>query len=48
MYQIWSRSDKVKALLDGANGFGTFQDGGVTLAARSNLTTDSDRARRVT
>ena len=48
MYQIWSRSDKVKALLDGAKGFGTFQDGGVTLAARSNLTTDSDRARKVT
>ena len=48
MYQIWSRSDKAKALLDGANGFGTFQDGGVTLAARSDLTTDSDSARRVT
>ena len=48
MYQIWSRSDKVKALLDGAKDFGTFQNGGVTLAARSNLTTDSDRARRVT
>ena len=48
MYQIWSRSDKVKAVLDSANGFGTFQDGGVTLTARSNLTTDSDRTRRVT
>ena len=48
MYQIWSRSDKVKALLDGANGFGTFQDGGVTLRVRSNLRSDSDRSRRVT
>ena len=47
MYQIWSRSDKVKALLDGAKDFGTDPDCTVTLTARSNLTTDSDRARRV-